>query len=99
MYCKSQASARQRAGRAGRTGPGKCYRLYTEVAYKCEYNYTTLHSSTVFWHSLYLRSTRTRGLLNSMPSCIVPICIASAIYGSRSSFTSVMLVTDTCHRY
>ncbi len=30
----SQASARQRAGRAGRTGPGKCYRLYTEAAYK-----------------------------------------------------------------
>ncbi|CAI2371503.1 unnamed protein product [Moneuplotes crassus] len=26
----SQASANQRAGRAGRTGPGKCYRLYTE---------------------------------------------------------------------
>ena len=32
----SQASARQRAGRAGRTGPGKCYRLYTEAAYKTE---------------------------------------------------------------
>eukprot|EP01017_Pseudomicrothorax_dubius_P030158 TRINITY_DN3733_c0_g3_i2.p1 TRINITY_DN3733_c0_g3~~TRINITY_DN3733_c0_g3_i2.p1 ORF type:complete len:644 (-),score=170.90 TRINITY_DN3733_c0_g3_i2:54-1913(-) len=32
----SQASARQRAGRAGRTGPGKCYRLYTEHAYKHE---------------------------------------------------------------
>mmetsp|Transcript_22618 Transcript_22618/g.33821 ORF Transcript_22618/g.33821 Transcript_22618/m.33821 type:complete len:1247 (-) Transcript_22618:260-4000(-) len=32
----SQASARQRAGRAGRTGPGKCYRLYTELAYKNE---------------------------------------------------------------
>ena len=32
----SQASARQRAGRAGRTGPGKCYRLYTEAAYKSE---------------------------------------------------------------
>lgn len=31
-----QASARQRAGRAGRTGPGKCYRLYTEAAYKQE---------------------------------------------------------------
>ncbi|KAJ3119772.1 DEAH-box ATP-dependent RNA helicase prp22 [Nowakowskiella sp. JEL0407] len=29
----SQAQARQRAGRAGRTGPGKCYRLYTEPAY------------------------------------------------------------------
>ncbi len=32
----SQASARQRAGRAGRTGPGKCYRLYTEAAYRNE---------------------------------------------------------------
>ena len=31
-----QASARQRAGRAGRTGSGKCYRLYTEIAYKNE---------------------------------------------------------------
>lgn len=32
----SQASANQRAGRAGRTGPGKCFRLYTELAYKNE---------------------------------------------------------------
>ena len=32
----SQASAKQRAGRAGRTGPGKTYRLYTEAAYKSE---------------------------------------------------------------
>jgi ATP-dependent RNA helicase DHX8/PRP22 len=32
----SQAQARQRAGRAGRTGPGKCYRLYTESAYQNE---------------------------------------------------------------
>ncbi|GJW53731.1 probable pre-mRNA-splicing factor ATP-dependent RNA helicase DEAH5 [Tanacetum coccineum] len=32
----SQASAKQRAGRAGRTGPGKCYRLYTEKAYNNE---------------------------------------------------------------
>jgi len=32
----SKASARQRAGRAGRTGPGKCYRLYTEMAYRNE---------------------------------------------------------------
>ena len=32
----SQAEAKQRAGRAGRTGPGKCYRLYTERAYRDE---------------------------------------------------------------
>lgn len=30
----SKASAIQRAGRAGRTGPGKCFRLYTEWAFK-----------------------------------------------------------------
>jgi len=32
----SQAAAKQRAGRAGRTGPGKCYRLYTESAFRNE---------------------------------------------------------------
>ncbi|EGW31161.1 uncharacterized protein SPAPADRAFT_68356 [Spathaspora passalidarum NRRL Y-27907] len=32
----SQAQANQRSGRAGRTGPGKCYRLYTEQAYNKE---------------------------------------------------------------
>ncbi|PHH69506.1 hypothetical protein CDD80_6689 [Ophiocordyceps camponoti-rufipedis] len=30
----SKASASQRAGRAGRTKPGKCFRLYTEEAYE-----------------------------------------------------------------
>ncbi|KAG5919033.1 hypothetical protein E4U42_006627 [Claviceps africana] len=30
----SKASASQRAGRAGRTKPGKCFRLYTEQSYK-----------------------------------------------------------------
>jgi ATP-dependent RNA helicase DHX37/DHR1 len=29
----SQASAEQRAGRAGRTGPGHCYRLYSSAVY------------------------------------------------------------------
>lgn len=32
----SKASAQQRAGRAGRTRPGKCFRLYTETAFKKE---------------------------------------------------------------
>lgn len=30
----SKASAQQRAGRAGRTKPGKCFRLYTEKSYE-----------------------------------------------------------------
>ncbi|KFZ20319.1 hypothetical protein V501_00192 [Pseudogymnoascus sp. VKM F-4519 (FW-2642)] len=32
----SQANASQRSGRAGRTGPGKAFRLFTEAAYKDE---------------------------------------------------------------
>ncbi|CEL96663.1 unnamed protein product [Vitrella brassicaformis CCMP3155] len=32
----SKASAHQRAGRAGRTRPGKCFRLYTEKAFEAE---------------------------------------------------------------
>ncbi len=32
----SKASAKQRAGRAGRTRPGKCFRLYTEKAFQEE---------------------------------------------------------------
>ncbi|KAF3355090.1 Protein AF-9-like protein [Verticillium dahliae VDG1] len=38
----SQAQANQRAGRAGRTGPGKCFRLYTEAAYQSEMLPTTI---------------------------------------------------------
>lgn len=37
----SRASARQRAGRAGRTQPGKCFRLYTEKAFHNDLQETT----------------------------------------------------------
>jgi pre-mRNA-splicing factor ATP-dependent RNA helicase DHX38/PRP16 len=36
IYPVSQANANQRSGRAGRTGAGTCYRLYTRPAYKLE---------------------------------------------------------------
>lgn len=38
----SRASAQQRAGRAGRTGPGKCFRLYTQQAFDSEMLPTTI---------------------------------------------------------
>lgn len=38
----SRASAQQRAGRAGRTGPGKCFRLYTQQAFDTEMLPTTI---------------------------------------------------------
>ncbi|KAL0271520.1 UNVERIFIED_CONTAM: hypothetical protein PYX00_008588 [Menopon gallinae] len=42
IYPISQANANQRSGRAGRTGPGHCYRLYTERQYKEELLFTTV---------------------------------------------------------
>lgn len=38
----SRASATQRAGRAGRTGPGKCFRLYTQWAFYNEMDENTI---------------------------------------------------------
>ncbi|ETW10395.1 hypothetical protein, variant [Aphanomyces invadans] len=38
----SQAMANQRAGRAGRTQPGKCFRLYTAWSYQHELDETTV---------------------------------------------------------
>uniref|UniRef100_A0A670ZDH9 Pre-mRNA-splicing factor ATP-dependent RNA helicase PRP16 n=1 Tax=Pseudonaja textilis TaxID=8673 RepID=A0A670ZDH9_PSETE len=42
IYPISQANANQRSGRAGRTGPGQCFRLYTQSAYKNELLTTTV---------------------------------------------------------
>ena len=38
----SQASALQRAGRAGRTSPGKCFRLYTAWSFQNELDPNTV---------------------------------------------------------
>ena len=38
----SKASAQQRAGRAGRTSPGKCFRLYTAYSYEHELEDNTI---------------------------------------------------------
>ena len=34
VFPESAAAANQRSGRAGRTGPGTCWRLYTETAFR-----------------------------------------------------------------
>ena len=51
-----KANAQQRSGRAGRTGPGKCYRLYTEKAYQSE--------MTEFIYPEMLRSNMGSVILN-----------------------------------
>ena len=42
IFPVSQANSNQRSGRAGRTGPGQCYRLYTERQYREELLTTTV---------------------------------------------------------
>jgi len=62
----SQASARQRAGRAGRTGPGKCYRLYTESAYRKEMAPTTtpeIQRANLGWTVLNMKAMGINDLL------------------------------------
>ena len=42
MLCVSQASAQQRAGRAGRVAAGKCFRLFTAWAFHNEMEESTI---------------------------------------------------------
>lgn len=42
VFPESRANANQRSGRAGRTGPGQCYRLFTQRAYMEEMLANTL---------------------------------------------------------
>ena len=48
VFPESQAAANQRSGRAGRTGPGVCWRLFTESAYKHGKNKKTKQTLFVF---------------------------------------------------
>lgn len=51
----SKASAEQRKGRAGRTGPGVCYRLYSEEEYNSLEKYSTPEMQRVPLDSLLLQ--------------------------------------------
>jgi len=62
----SQANANQRKGRAGRTGPGRCFRLYTEQQYAHELLPTTvpeLQRTNLANVVLLLKSLGVRDLL------------------------------------
>ena len=55
----SRASAKQRAGRAGRTSPGKCVRLFTEAAYLNTLVATTppeMQRTSLTWAVLQLKA-------------------------------------------
>lgn len=63
----SRASANQRAGRAGRTQPGKCFRLYTKYSYMNEMEESTMPEilrSNLEGTVLTLKSIGIHDLLN-----------------------------------
>ncbi|CAN4111119.1 unnamed protein product [Withania somnifera] len=63
----SKASANQRAGRSGRTGPGKCFRLYTEHSYSNDLEDNTIpeiQRTNIASVVLLLRSLGIIDLLN-----------------------------------
>ena len=53
----SRASAEQRKGRAGRTGPGVCFRMYAESDYDSFSEYSTAEIQRVPLESLVLQIT------------------------------------------
>jgi len=61
----SKASAEQRKGRAGRTGPGVCYRLYGEMDYANFEQYSTPEIKRVSLQSLILQVIRFSFLKNN----------------------------------
>jgi len=64
----SKASAQQRAGRAGRTRPGKCFRLYTEKDFMKELEEQT--------HPEILRSNLSNTVLELMKLGIKVLCLS-----------------------
>ena len=56
VECSSpQASANQRAGRAGRVAAGKCFRMYTAWAYKNELEDNTIPEVTTIYLSTFFK--------------------------------------------
>ena len=45
--------ARQRSGRAGREGPGECYRLYTEESFQGKAHYVIIMSLIITIYHLF----------------------------------------------
>ncbi|XP_028651446.2 probable ATP-dependent RNA helicase DHX34 [Erpetoichthys calabaricus] len=74
----SRASAEQRKGRAGRTGPGVCYRLYAESDYEAfapypvpEIQRVALDSLVLQMKSMHLGDPRTFPFINPPPAASI----------------------------
>jgi pre-mRNA-splicing factor ATP-dependent RNA helicase DHX38/PRP16 len=102
VYPISQAAANQRAGRAGRTAPGICYRLYTEAAYRTELletsvpeiQRTNLANMVLLLRSIGVIDLLRFGFLDSPPkdallSAITQLWMIGALSGSEGLLTDI----------
>lgn len=83
----SKASAQQRAGRAGRTRPGKCFRLYTESDFVKEVSVFDSFANLKMGSLLTTRSLRSKPTQRS--------CVATWRRSYSSSKSSVLMTLFT----
>lgn len=88
----SKASAQQRAGRAGRTRPGKCFRLYTEKDFMSELEEQT--------HPEILRSNLSNTVLElvklGIKVCCNPISISTLLKFALPGSCAIRLRRRSC---
>ena len=91
----SQASARQRAGRAGRTQPGCCYRLYTEASFHALPLTTPpeIQRASLAWPVLQLKALGVDDVLHF--DFVSPPSVASMLHGLEILY-SLGALDDQC---
>ncbi len=84
-----QASAMQRAGRAGRTAPGKCYRLYTLHSFQTELEDNTIPE---------IQRTNLGDPPTSLAAILIRLQLSAKIESHQHgpSYTSESLSCATC---
>ena len=83
----SKASAAQRAGRSGRTGPGHCYRLYSSAAFSNEFpEHSPAEVEKVPVHSFCFIAIHTKSIISVFIFLYIPI-----IYFSNTDKTNMAI--------
>lgn len=73
----SQASAKQRAGRAGRTGPGICYKLYSEE----------------FSHGMMLQQTPPEIVRSPLEEIVLQVCLLKEQSGNKEGISPMKFLS------
>lgn len=80
----SRASATQRAGRAGRTGPGKCFRLFTQWAFYNEMDENTTPEIQRINLGNVVLMLKVNWSVKLLLHCIGPMCMYTCLVLTHS---------------